>query len=294
MSERLGVLAVVVLAGGLSAQEAGPCGEEVPTLYLRAPAAKDGVLSLRWGPETPGIEVEARIRTGDFDVMGYSLSVETIEGPLEILAFETGNVLIDAAGGGFHKTDLARRGWPQQGPVVGFVSAFVPSLTEFTPPRGDYPLVRAWYGIDIDQEPSPILEFRARIEYRDGLRGRGQPVQNGLLIGGDFIVPCTEALDLQVRVEVPFFLRGDANADGVLDVSDPVTLLRSQFRGDAVIRCDDAADANDDRQVDLTDAIYVFNYLFRGGPPPSAPFPEPGWDVTEDDLDCDVSLTGSE
>ena len=293
MSERLGVLSVLVLAGGLSAQDAGPCGEEVPTLYLRAPAAQEGVLSLRWGPETTGIEVEARIRTGDFDVMAYSLSVETLAGPLEILAFETGNEFIDASGGGFHRTDVARRTRSQTDPVIGFVSAWVPSLTEFTPPRGDLPLVRAWYGLAPDLEPHPVLEFPARIEYRDGLVGRGQPVVNVVAIAGNTVVPCTEPLALHVRVEVPFFLRGDANADGVLDVSDPVTLLRSQFRGDAVVRCDDAADANDDRMIDLTDAIYVFNYLFRGGPPPSAPFPEPGLDVTDDDLDCEVSIVSS-
>ena len=39
--------------------------------------------------------------------------------------------------------------------------------------------------------------------------------------------------------------------------------------------------------------INIFNYLFRGGPPPSAPFPEPGLDVTDDDLDCEVSIVSS-
>ena len=293
MSERLWGLAVVALARGLSAQDVGPCVQGFPTLHLHAPAAKDAVLSLRWGAETRGIEVEARLDTGDFDVQGYSISVETVAGPLQVVDVRSSGVWQEAAGGGFQKTELAWRAHPRAGPPSGFLSAFVAGFREFPPPRGDHPLVRAWYDVDVVQEGDPILDSSVRIAYRDGLRGSGQPVPNVLTIGGDTTVPCTEPLDFQIRVEVPFFLRGDANADGILDVSDPVTLLRSQFRGDAVVRCDDAADANDDRMIDLTDAIYVFNYLFRGGPPPSAPFPGPGEDVTDDDIDCEVSLVSS-
>ncbi len=35
-------------------------------------------------------------------------------------------------------------------------------------------------------------------------------------------------------------------------------------------------EANGDGRVDISDGIYLFNYLFLGGPEPAAPFPECG------------------
>ena len=87
------------------------------------------------------------------------------------------------------------------------------------------------------------------------------------------------------RLPSPFF-RGDANYDSVLDISDPVTVLRATFHGDATIWCDDAADANDDGELNISDASYIFNFLFLGGPPPRPPYPEPGSDPTDDALSC--------
>ena len=52
----------------------------------------------------------------------------------------------------------------------------------------------------------------------------------------------------------------------------------------------DAADANDDGQVDISDAIYDLRYLFLGGQAPPAPFPHAGPDVTIDDLPCQRGL----
>ena len=89
------------------------------------------------------------------------------------------------------------------------------------------------------------------------------------------------------QIENGAFFRGDANFDQVLDISDPVTILRSLFHGDAAVRCNDAADSNDDGRVDISDAVHVFSYLFLGGPEPPAPFPEPGSDPTPDALGCE-------
>jgi hypothetical protein len=159
------------------------------------------------------------------------------------------------------------------------------------PPAGDFPLVRARYRVIFDAEHPTELD--TWIEYRDGLMiPQGAPVSNEIWVQGRPVVPCREGLTLSLRLETPLFLRGDANYDDVLDVSDPATILRTLFRGEALIRCDDAGDVNDDRKLDITDAIHVFNYLFRGGPPPASPFPDPGWDPTADDLECRPS--GSE
>ena len=86
------------------------------------------------------------------------------------------------------------------------------------------------------------------------------------------------------------FTRGDTNLDGNVDVSDPVRLLRHLFAG-LEIFCQDAADADDDESLTITDAIRVLDYLFRAGLAPAPPFPGVGPDLTDDPgLGCDQGI----
>ena len=52
----------------------------------------------------------------------------------------------------------------------------------------------------------------------------------------------------------------------------------------------DAADVNDDSQVDVSDAVFLTSYLFREGTLPPSPFPDPGVDPTDDELGCENSI----
>jgi hypothetical protein len=93
---------------------------------------------------------------------------------------------------------------------------------------------------------------------------------------------CTSSHPEYMRVRGKF-IRGDANNDGVVNVSDGQYILNWLFQGGPPPPCNmDAADTNDDGVINGTDANYIFNYLFQGGPPPAAPFPQPGCDCTED------------
>lgn len=84
------------------------------------------------------------------------------------------------------------------------------------------------------------------------------------------------------------FRRGDSNADGTLDVSDPVHVLINLFvAGAGGLPCEAAADPNGDGAVDVSDAVYLLNYLFLGGVPPVAPFPDCGRDSAPGALSCD-------
>jgi hypothetical protein len=47
-----------------------------------------------------------------------------------------------------------------------------------------------------------------------------------------------------------------------------------------------SVDANDSGQLDIADPIYLLDYLFGTKISPPAPFPESGYDITEDVLDC--------
>ncbi len=75
------------------------------------------------------------------------------------------------------------------------------------------------------------------------------------------------------------FIRGDANQDLTLDITDPITLLGYLFSSDPN-NCLSALDANDDGSLDLADAINLLSYLFSGAAAPVAPFPSCGPDPT--------------
>ena len=83
----------------------------------------------------------------------------------------------------------------------------------------------------------------------------------------------------------PSFLRGDANRDGALDLSDPIAILFLLFAAET-LPCAEAADANDDGRLDISDPIFLLRYLFLGGERPPEPFLKPGPDPTPDALGC--------
>ena len=84
------------------------------------------------------------------------------------------------------------------------------------------------------------------------------------------------------------FLRGDANGDAVVDISDPLTILGALFVGEGEMACEDAADSNDDSILDISDAVHTLSFLFLG----SVVVPAPGTtscgpDPSADSLGCD-------
>jgi hypothetical protein len=64
------------------------------------------------------------------------------------------------------------------------------------------------------------------------------------------------------------FLAGDANGDGQVDVGDAVFLVNFVFRDGQSPRPYLAGDANGDGRPDVGDAVYLINYIFKGGPAP--------------------------
>ncbi len=83
------------------------------------------------------------------------------------------------------------------------------------------------------------------------------------------------------------FRRGDATADGMLNIADAVTTLLYIYRNGNAPICLDAADANDDGAVDLADAVYTLQFMFIEGPAIPVPYPACGIDPSRDDLPCE-------
>ena len=58
------------------------------------------------------------------------------------------------------------------------------------------------------------------------------------------------------------FVRGDANADGVVNLTDGIATLEWLFAGASPPPCLEAADVDASRRIDLADAVAVFQWLF--------------------------------
>jgi len=70
---------------------------------------------------------------------------------------------------------------------------------------------------------------------------------------------------------VPTFICGDANGDGNINVADAVFVINYVFKGGAAPSPLAAADANGDGEENVADAVYVINYVFKGGSAPVCP-----------------------
>jgi hypothetical protein len=82
------------------------------------------------------------------------------------------------------------------------------------------------------------------------------------------------------------FVRGDPDADAIVNITDAVLILEHLFQGGSAPPCLDAADTDDTGELNVTDAVYLLRHLFQGTEAPPAPYPQPGIDPTADGLDC--------
>jgi hypothetical protein len=82
-------------------------------------------------------------------------------------------------------------------------------------------------------------------------------------------------IDGQVCFEPARFLRGDSNNDLKVNVADAIWTIYDLFldsRDLDTFNCQATMDANGDNGVDVSDPIYLLQYLFLGGSAPPPPF----------------------
>jgi hypothetical protein len=89
----------------------------------------------------------------------------------------------------------------------------------------------------------------------------------------------------RIPADVPF-QRGDADANGEVNIGDAIATLEYLFGGADEPDCMKAADTDDNGEVNIGDAIYALSYLFGDGPDPEPPFGRCGTDATADGLSC--------
>jgi hypothetical protein len=132
----------------------------------------------------------------------------------------------------------------------------------------------------------------------------GQPVPNVVTIYHVSVPPDDEAAMVSITDAVngliaivgdaSAFVRGDANGDSKVNISDAQRTLNYLFLGGEPPACFDAADANDDGELNMSDPIRTLGMLFLGSeplPPPTAQ--EPDLDPTPDAMTCLFRDSGS-
>ena len=79
------------------------------------------------------------------------------------------------------------------------------------------------------------------------------------------------------QVEEPYNC-GDVNNDGVVNVGDAIYILNYLFKsGPAPVPSLCVGDVNNDDAVNVGDAIYILNWLFKSGPAPDPNCCTPPW-----------------
>ncbi|MBN1442419.1 MAG: DUF2271 domain-containing protein [Planctomycetes bacterium] len=84
----------------------------------------------------------------------------------------------------------------------------------------------------------------------------------------------------------PGFLRGDADSSGVRELTDAIYILNYLYLGQSGPACLSAADSNDDGSVDVSDAVTLLVHLFLDARPLPEPYAACGQDPSPDDLLC--------
>jgi hypothetical protein len=153
------------------------------------------------------------------------------------------------------------------------MAAVVDSMNpdETLPSAAGHTLLRLRYGAGPEGEPGGAYP----VKYCNTL---GEPPVAVLYVVQGFgHVPDTRAGLVRLPdVVPPGFLRGDANGDGTVNMSDAVFTLWYLFMGGETPSCLEAADTNGTETVDIADGVYELQWEFGGGPQPPRPFPDCG------------------
>lgn len=105
------------------------------------------------------------------------------------------------------------------------------------------------------------------------------PLQGNFYWRGRHMSPCTGEITswsttykFYLLLDTSKLVTGDANGDGFLNLVDLVYLVEYFFQGGLPPTPPLIADANCDGKCTLGDLIYLINYLWKFGPPPCRPY----------------------
>ncbi len=297
---RTGLLtaSVLLFSSALPAQSPAECCDSLYRLgfsrqFIRSTVPGEGILDASDTCAASGAVVKEHKRfsllvntisnalKADEAIQGLTLSVE-VDGGIAISDAQlVGYADFFGTGGGgsaqFARIDLAdpaknggRRGLVA---AVIFPEGPVGNLRVGPPHKSTESLVE----MQVDRLDPSDTNATGRIFFADGLRGAGQPTSNFLTVQGATSSACN-APGAEVRIsfndKAPF-RRGDPNEDARIDISDAVFIFNYLFLGTQGPGCMKSADANGDGRLDISDPSFILNFLFYGSSAPPDPGPPP-------------------
>lgn len=249
------------------------------TIPLPCSAQATGSLSIDNGSGLPGATVVLLVTmTNDTPADGFSFGVVHDGGLFSADAIRLGPIL-DPLQGGIEPDaffpDLAPAGGP--GITVGCLVDFGPPPFVTIPIGVDEVIVEIEYSIALLSKPeiSP-LTFSPALG--------SPPVEILLVLNTEEVVPGLTDGSIEV-LPIPF-QRGDCNQNGTVNLVDAVVCLQRQFMVLPPGTCDDADDIDDNGLIEVTDTVFLLDFLFNSGPPVPAPVGTCDVDGTLDTLEC--------
>ena len=89
--------------------------------------------------------------------------------------------------------------------------------------------------------------------------------------GNNCTFDTTAGIFLDGKIAFECCLCGDANGSGSINISDAVYIINYIFAGGAAPNPLCLGDANGTGSINISDAVYIINYIFGGGPMPHCP-----------------------
>ncbi len=170
----------------------------------------------------------------------------------------------------------------KNGVVVGII--LDDHMQNTIPPQNNWRDVEISYLVDCPDCSGEEGTFETQVAPCETL---GDPPTENVMIVGIASVSAYRVAGGTVTVDPSqgvMFIRADTNDDKTVNLADAVKILDYLFGGGEPPVVLDAADSNDDGQVNIADVVFILDYLFGQGDPPAPPYPDPGVDPTPDTL----------
>jgi hypothetical protein len=219
------------------------------------------------------------------ELEGFTISLRSESPHLELQRLDLAGTMIDAERPDWSFTYTKER---ETGYLSASVALSMSAPFRTLPALHNDPVAYLEIGIRPDAAVGQLLE----VSFADTPGGENmRPISNEVSRRG--FSQRLGACGLKVRVVSgeDLFVRGDANRDRLVNITDAIVTLQALFIGARTnLPCLDAADVDDNGSVDITDAIGLAGYMFGQAPAPRSPYPEAGHDITADTIGC---VTGS-